>query len=126
MHMCSVAKSCPTICDLMDCSPPGSLSMEFSRQEYWSGLPSLSPGNLPNPGIELTSPVSPELAGRFFTTESLGNSCMYVCVCVYMCVYIYIYMYTHTHTHTHINTHTHTHTHFKSKPKQEFPWWSRS
>ena len=42
------------------------LSMEFSRQEYWSGLPFLSPGELPDPGIETMSPVSPVLAGRFF------------------------------------------------------------
>ena len=42
------------------------LSMGFPRQEYWSGLPFPSPGNLPNPGIKLTSPVSPALAGRFF------------------------------------------------------------
>ena len=42
-----------------------SLSMEFSRQEYWSGLPFPSPGDLSDPGIK---PVSPALAGRFFTT----------------------------------------------------------
>ena len=42
------------------------LSMEISRQEYWSGLPFPSPGDLPGPGIE---PASPVLAGRFFTTE---------------------------------------------------------
>ena len=41
-------------------------SMEFSRQEYWSGLPFLSPGDLPNPGI---APTSSALAGRFFTAE---------------------------------------------------------
>ena len=40
--------------------------MGFPRQEYWSGLPFPSPGDLPNPGTELTSPA---LAGRFFTTE---------------------------------------------------------
>ena len=40
------------------------LSMGFSRQEYWSGLPFPLPGDLPNPGIE---PGSPALAGRFFT-----------------------------------------------------------
>ena len=40
--------------------------MGFSRQEYWSGLPSLPPGDLPNPGIKSVSPVSPALAGRFF------------------------------------------------------------
>ena len=45
------------------------LFMEFSRQEYWSGLPFPSPGDLTDPRIEATSPVSPALAGRFFTTE---------------------------------------------------------
>ena len=45
-----------TLWDPMDCSPPGSSSMEFSRQEYWSGLPFPSPGDLPNPGIESQSP----------------------------------------------------------------------
>ena len=41
------------------------LSMEFSRQEYWSGLPFPSPGNLPNPGIK---PRISCIAGRFFST----------------------------------------------------------
>ena len=45
----------------------------FSRQEYWSGLPFPSPGDLPKAGIEPKSPVSPVLAGRFFTTEQLGK-----------------------------------------------------
>ena len=49
------------------------LSMGFSRQEYWSGLPCPPSGNLPNPGIESMSPVSPALAGGFFTTEPLGS-----------------------------------------------------
>ena len=48
--------------------PP--LSMEFSRQEYWSGLPFPSLGDLPHPGIK---PVSPCLAGRFFTTAPPGK-----------------------------------------------------
>ena len=38
-------------------NPPGPLSMEFSRQEYWSGLPFPSPGDLPDPGIESRSPA---------------------------------------------------------------------
>ena len=42
------------------------LSMGFSRQEYWSGWPCPSPGDLPSPGIELASLRSPALAGRFF------------------------------------------------------------
>ena len=47
------------------------LSMGFPRQEYWSGLPFPSPGDLPDPGIE---PESPTFAGEFFTTESYGKS----------------------------------------------------
>ena len=42
------------------------LSMELFRQEYWSGLPCPPPGDLPNPGTEPTSPVSPVLADGFF------------------------------------------------------------
>ena len=49
---------------LFACQAP--LSMGFSRQKYWSGLPCLPPGDLPNPGIEPTSPAPP---GRFTTTE---------------------------------------------------------
>ena len=49
------------------------LSMNFLRQEYWSGLPCPPAGNLPNPGIEPVSPASPALAGRFFTMCLLGN-----------------------------------------------------
>ena len=44
------------------------LSTEFSKQEYWSGLPCPSPGDLPDPGIESTSLISPALAGGFFPT----------------------------------------------------------
>ena len=47
-----------------------SLSLGFLRQEYWRGLPFPSPGNLPDPGIEL---VSPALVGRFFTAEPSGK-----------------------------------------------------
>ena len=53
------------------------LSMGFSRQEYWSGKPSPSPGNLPDPGIEPTSPTSLALTGGFFyhcTTWCYVNS----------------------------------------------------
>ena len=46
------------------------LSMGFSRQEYWSGLPGPSPGDLSNPGIEPKSLMSPPLAGKFFTTSA--------------------------------------------------------
>ena len=49
------------------------LSMGFSRQELWSGLPFHPPGDLPDPRIEHVSPVPPALAGRFFTTELPGK-----------------------------------------------------
>ena len=47
---------------------PGSSAHGFPRQEYWSGLPFPSPGDLPYTGTEPTSPVFPALAGSFFTT----------------------------------------------------------
>ena len=52
-------------------APP---SMEFSRQEYWSGLPFLFPGDLPDPGAK------PALAGRFFTTELPGKPCVNIII----------------------------------------------
>ena len=48
-------------------------SMGISRQKYWSGLPFPSPGDLPDPGIEPVSPVSPAWAGGFFTSEPPGK-----------------------------------------------------
>ena len=50
-----------------------SLSIGFPRQEYYSGLPCPPPGDLPDPGIKLASPVSPALAGKFFTTVPPGK-----------------------------------------------------
>ena len=52
-------KSCLTLCNFMDCfiACQAPLSMVFSRQEYWSGLPFPSPGYLPNPGSEHGSPA---------------------------------------------------------------------
>ena len=49
---------------------------DFYCQEYWSGLPFPLPGDLPDPGIKPTSPASPALAGRFFTTASPGKPCV--------------------------------------------------
>ena len=49
------------------------LCMGFFRQEYWSGLPFPPPGDLPNPGIEPESPVSPALQANLLPTVSLGK-----------------------------------------------------
>ena len=53
--MCVCAQLCLTLCNPMDCSLWAPLSMEFSRQEYWSGLTFPPPGDCPHPGIEPTS-----------------------------------------------------------------------
>ena len=71
------AQSCPILCDPMDCSLPGSfvfrdspLSMGFSRQEDWTGLPFPPPGDLPDSGVE---PRSPALQPDSLPCEPLGN-----------------------------------------------------
>ena len=70
IHLWNIMQSCTTLCDAMDCSPPSSLVYGIFRQEYWSGLPIPSAGDLPDPGIE---PVSSALAGGFFTPEPAGK-----------------------------------------------------
>ena len=66
-----VPQRCLTLCDPMGSTAhQAPLSMKFSRQEYWSGLPFSPPGNLSNPGTE---PVSPAVAGGFFTMEPFGR-----------------------------------------------------
>ena len=73
--MQTVIQSCPTLCDLMDCSPPG-LSVHGileARILEWVAMLS-SRGSLPNSGIEPTSLVSPALAGGFFTTSTQYDS----------------------------------------------------
>ena len=52
-----VAQSCPTLCHPWTVAHKALLSMGFSRQEYWSGLPFPSPGDLPTPGIKPRSPT---------------------------------------------------------------------
>ena len=71
-----VAQSYPTLCDPMDSSLQQTpLSVGFSRQEYWSGLPFLSPGDLPDPGIE---PRSPALQADALTSEPPGHLSNYI------------------------------------------------
>ena len=54
--------------------------MGFSRQEYWSWLPFPPPGDIPEPGIDPSSPASPALEGRFFTAEpAIGAKILTLC-----------------------------------------------
>ena len=69
MMGCLVAQLCPTLCNPMDNYSP----WDFPGKNIWSGLPFPSPGDLPNPGIKLSSPA---LAGRCITTEPPGKPCM--------------------------------------------------
>ena len=62
---------CPALCNtLKTVAHQAPLSMGFSRQEYWSGLPCSPPGDLPNLGIEPSSLTSPTTAAEFFTTSA--------------------------------------------------------
>ena len=63
VHVYLVAQLYPAVCSPLVVAHQAPLSMGFSRQEYWSGLPCPPPGDLPDPGIE---PASPSLAGGFF------------------------------------------------------------
>ena len=67
-------RSCPTLCDSMDSSPPGSSIHGILQARILNGLPCPPPGDLPDPGIEPASPVSLALADRFFTAAPPGKS----------------------------------------------------
>ena len=68
------------------------LSMEFSMQEYWNGLPFLTSGDFPSPGIKTASLASLALTIRFFSTSATWEV---------LCIYIY-YTYTHIHTYMYV------------------------
>ena len=65
-HLCHV----PTLCDTMDCIPPGSSVHEILQARVLEWVVISSSGDLPHPRIEPTSHTSPALAGRFFTTST--------------------------------------------------------
>ena len=65
---------CLTFCNPMDCSPPGSSVHGIFQARYWNGLLFPSPGDLPNPGIEPTSPASPALVKVL-----VAQSCLTLC-----------------------------------------------
>ena len=95
------------------------LSMGFSRQECWSGLPFLLPEALLDPRIDLTALA---LAGRFFTTEPPGKPVMSAMgplntvSGLRSCSVSLLSCNTHTHTHLHMHAHTFTHLYFPLLP----------
>ena len=79
-------QSSPTLCNRMDCSLPGSSVHGFFREEYWSGLPSPPPGDLPDPGIQPVSLLgllhcrrvhrgSPSIKKAMYYTSPLPTNC---------------------------------------------------
>ena len=74
--MCAeLLQSCPALChSLWTVARQALLSMGFSRQEHWSGLPCPPPGHLPDSGIKPASLMSPSLACGFFTTSATWKS----------------------------------------------------
>ena len=70
MCACSVASNS---LQPLDCTLPGSSVMGFSRQEYWSGLPFPTPGDLPDPGIEPVSLLSPDWQADSLPLHHLGR-----------------------------------------------------
>ena len=78
-----------TLCDPIDCSHQAPPSVGFSRQEYWSGLPFPTPGDLPDPEIE---PRSPAFQSDSLPTELQGKP-IYVNMYVDKHMHIYIYIF---------------------------------
>ena len=116
--------SCPTLCNSMDCvawqSP---LSMKFSRQEYWNGLPFPSPWDLPNPG---NKPRSPELQADSLPFDPQGSPMDYLSIPHLLLFHIMsarceIQALSFTHTHTHTHTHTQPHPYTTLCVKQSLP-----
>ena len=73
-RVCQSLQSCPTPCNPTDYSPPGSSAHGFPRQEYWSGLLFLPPGDFPNPGIKPTS-----------YNSCIGRQILYLGRILYLC-----------------------------------------
>ena len=111
MSYCSYVQLFATLWTVAHETP---LSMGFSREEYWNGLPFPSPGDLPDAGIEPISLLSPALAGGIFTTRATQAK-TYITEKKKKRVIVvgrgqkggntpYLPTYTHTHTHTHTHT----------------------
>ena len=89
--MVCVHAQCLTLCDPMDCSPPGSSIHGISQARILEWIAISSPGDLPNPGIEPVSPESSALPCGFFTTDPPGKH-MLVCVYIYLLIHTHIYI----------------------------------
>ena len=87
---CSASQLCPTLCSLIDCSPPGfSVHGVFqARVLEWVVISSSRKSSQPRDQIH-----SPALAGGFFTTEPRGPQYMYICGCVSVCLCVLFFRF---------------------------------
>ena len=88
-----VMHTCPTLCDPMDCSSPGSSVHGILRQEYWSGLPCPPPGDLPNPGTEpvsCRSYISRQVLYRCTTWEDLHT---FMVIIFFSCLFLFLLVF---------------------------------
>ena len=113
--LCLVTLSEMMLCGPMDCSLPGSLPMEFSRQEYWSRLLFPTPRDLPNPGMELGSLVSPALAGGFITISATWEARVYL-------LSYFLTLLAHLYIH-HDGPVVY---HLMMNPRKRFPWYTEN
>ena len=99
--VCLVAQARLTLCDPVDCGPPGSSYLwGFSRQEYWSGLPCPPQGDPPNPGL---IPRSPALQADSFPSEPPGKPNRYSTIPYLSIPYVYICLQDEPSVSTYIN-----------------------
>ena len=96
VYTCVHAKSlqsCPTLVTLWTVALQAPLSIGFCRQEYYSGLLSPPPGDLPDPGIKPMYHYVSWIAGGIFITSATWEAHIgiYICICVCGCVHIHIY-----------------------------------
>ena len=85
LHLCPSPQMGTNLFQIWTVASQAPLSMRFSRQECWSGLPFISPGALPDPGIKPTSPVTPALQVDSFLLSHQGRQIIYM---FYMYIYI--------------------------------------
>ena len=91
MHA-KLLQSCPTLCDPINCSPPGSSVYGILQAGLWSGLPFPSSWDLPDPEIEPVSLTPSALAGRLFITNATWEIYIYIYTHIYIYIYIHIYL----------------------------------
>ena len=113
--VCVCAQSCPTLCDPLTIVHQAPLSMRFSRQEYWNGLPFLLQGIFLTQGLNLHLPRILHWQADSSPLSHLGSSYTHTHTHTHTHTYTYTHIHIHTHTQTHTYTHRETYTHTQTQ-----------